>query len=211
MAAQGSTGGSKVTRWWWIRHAPIRDAAGRVTGQLDLDADCSDLERLAGVAAILPANAAWLVSPLRRARQTLDSLQLAADAKASGFAIERDISEQDFGDWQGRTYADLEVTDADAYKKFWIAPGTTRPPGGESFADVMMRVARAVERRSQEHPDADVIAVGHGGSIRAAVAQALGLGPARTLQLQVDSLSLTRLDRIADQSGVSWSIGCINR
>ena len=211
MAAQGSTGGSKVTRWWWIRHAPIRDAAGRVTGQLDLDADCSDLERLAGVAAILPANAAWLVSPLRRARQTLDSLQLAADAKASGFAIERDISEQDFGDWQGRTYADLEATDADAYKKFWIAPGTTRPPGGESFADVMMRVARAVERRSQEHPDANVIAIGHGGSIRAAVAQALGLGPARTLQLQVDSLSLTRLDRIADQSGVSWSIGCINR
>ena len=200
-----------VTRWWWIRHAPIRDAGGRVTGQLDLDADCSDLERLAGLAAVLPPEAAWLVSPLRRARQTLDALQLAADAKASGFAIERDISEQDFGDWQGRTYAELEATEADSYKKFWIAPGTTRPPGGESFADVMMRVARAVERRSQEHPDTDLIAVGHGGSIRAAIAQALGLGPARTLQLQVDSLSLTRLDRIADQSGVSWSIGCINR
>jgi alpha-ribazole phosphatase len=202
---------SKDTRWWWIRHAPIRDAAGRVTGQLDLDADCSDLDRLANLAAVLPPNAAWLVSPLRRARQTLEALQLAADAKGGGFAVERDISEQDFGDWQGRTYAELEATEADAYKKFWIAPGTTRPPGGESFADVMMRVARAVERRSQEHPDADVIAIGHGGSIRAAIAQALGLGPARTLQLQVDSLSLTRLDRIADQSGVSWSIGCINR
>ena len=206
-----ATQGSKTTRWWWIRHAPIKDAAGRVTGQLDLDADCSDLERFAGIAAILPANATWLVSPLRRARQTLDVLQLAADAKANGFSVERDIGEQDFGDWQGRTYAELEATEADAYKKFWIAPGTTRPPGGESFADVMMRVARAVERRSQENPDADIIAVGHGGSIRAAVAQALGLGPARTLQLQVDSLSLTRLDRIADQSGVSWSIGCINR
>ncbi|HVT51656.1 MAG TPA: histidine phosphatase family protein [Dongiaceae bacterium] len=202
---------AKTTRWWWIRHAPIKDAAGRVTGQLDLDADCSDLERLAGIAAVLPANATWLVSPLRRARQTLDALQLATDAKAGGFVVERDFSEQDFGDWQGRTYAELEATEADAYKKFWIAPGTTRPPGGESFADVMMRVARAVERRSQEHPDTDVIAVGHGGSIRAAIAQALGLGPARTLQLQVDSLSLTRLDRIADQSGVSWSIGCINR
>ena len=202
---------SKTTRWWWIRHAPIKDAAGRVTGQLDLDADCSDLERLARVAAVLPANATWVVSPLRRARQTLDALQLAADQKAGGFSIERDFSEQDFGDWQGRTYAELEATEADAYKRFWIAPGTTRPPGGESFADVMMRVARAVERRSQENADADVIAIGHGGSIRAAVAQALGLGPARTLQLQVDSLALTRLDRIADQSGVSWSIGCINR
>ena len=202
---------SKVTRWWWVRHAPIKDAAGRVTGQLDLDADCSDLERLAGLAAVLPPDAVWLTSPLRRARQTLEALQLAADAKGSGFSVEHDFSEQDFGDWQGRTYAELEATEVDAYKKFWIAPGTTRPAGGESFADVMMRVSRAVERKSQEHPDTDVIAVGHGGSIRAAVAQALGLGPARTLQLQVDSLSLTRLDRIADQSGVSWSINCINR
>jgi alpha-ribazole phosphatase len=102
------------------------------------------------------------------------------------------------------------VSDADRYKKFWIAPGTTRPPGGESFADVMMRVARAVERRSAAHPDTDIVVVGHGGSIRAAVAQALGLGPARALALQVDPLSLTRLDRIADASGVSWSIGCVN-
>ena len=74
----------------------------------------------------------------------------------------------------------------------------------------MMRVARAVERRSAEHPDADIVVVGHGGSIRAAVAQALGLGPARALALQVDPFSLTRLDRIADASGVVWSIGCVN-
>jgi alpha-ribazole phosphatase len=200
-----------VTRWWWVRHAPIRDAAGKVTGQLDVDADCSDLERIAGIAAVLPEGAVWLSSPLRRARQTIEALQIACNVKGSGVIVERDVTEQDFGDWQGRTYAELEATEADAYKKFWIAPGTTRPPGGESFADVMMRVARAVERRSQEHPDADIVAVGHGGSIRAAIAQALGLGPARTLSLQVDSLALTRLDRIADHSGVSWSIGCINR
>lgn len=200
-----------VTRWWWIRHAPMRDAAGRVTGQLDLEADCSDLDRLAALAAILPSDATWLTSPLRRARQTLEALQIAADAKGLGLSVERDFSEQDFGDWQGKTYAELEATEGETYKRFWIAPGTTRPPGGESFADVMMRVARAVERRSQERPNADIVAIGHGGSIRAAIAQALGLGPARTLAVQVDSLSLTRLDRIADQSGVSWSVGCINR
>ena len=204
-----------VTRWWWVRHAPIKDTAlgrggGRVTGQLDLEADCSDLERIAMLAARLPAKPIWLSSPLRRARQTLDSLLIACDAVGSPIAVERDIAEQDFGDWQGRTYAELEVAEADTYAKFWAAPGTARPPGGESFADVMMRVARAVERRSVSGSDVDIVVVGHGGSIRAAVAQALGLGPARALALQVDPLSLTRLDRIADQSGVSWSIGCVN-
>jgi alpha-ribazole phosphatase len=199
-----------VTRWWWVRHAPIKEAAGRVTGQLDLEADCSDHELIARVAVRLPQHPIWMSSQLRRARQTLDVLHKACGITGAGVEVERDVVEQDFGDWQGKTYAELEVSDADRYKKFWIAPGTTRPPGGESFADVMMRVARAVERRSAAHPDADIVVVGHGGSIRAAVAQALGLGPARALALQIDPLSLTRLDRIADASGVSWSIGCVN-
>lgn len=134
----------------------------------------------------------------------------ARGATGTSIAIERDIAEQDFGDWQGKTYTELEQSEAEAYARFWAAPGTARPPGGESFADLMMRVARAVERRSDVHPDGDIIAVGHGGSIRAAIAQALGLGPARALALQVDPLSLTRLDRIADAAGVSWSIGCVN-
>jgi alpha-ribazole phosphatase len=199
-----------VTRWWWVRHAPVRDAGGRVTGQLDLEADCSDHEQIARVAVRLPQNPVWMSSQLRRARQTLDVLHTACGITGASVEVERDVAEQDFGDWQGRTYAELEVSDADRYKKFWVAPGTTRPPGGESFADVMMRVARAVERRSASHPDVDIVVVGHGGSIRAAVAQALGLGPARALALQVDPLSLTRLDRIADASGVVWSIGCVN-
>jgi alpha-ribazole phosphatase len=199
-----------VTRWWWVRHAPVREGAGRVTGQLDLEADCSDLDPIARTAVRLPQNPVWMSSQLRRARQTLEVLQTACDASGAMATVERDLAEQDFGDWQGKTYAELEATDADRYQNFWIAPGTTRPPGGESFADVMMRVARAVERRSNDHPNADIVVVGHGGSIRAAVAQALGLGPARALALQVDPLSLTRLDRIADASGVSWSIGCVN-
>jgi alpha-ribazole phosphatase len=206
-----------VTRWWWIRHAPMKGAAGRVTGQLDLDADCSDLDRFAQLAARLPENPVWLTSQLKRARQTLEVLQTACGvpsggvpSNGGGVVIERDLAEQDFGAWQGRTYAELEETEADAYKKFWIAPGTMRPPGGESFADVMMRVARAVEGRSEENRNRDIVAIGHGGSIRAAVAQALGLGPARSLSLQIDPLSLTRLDRIADKSGVSWSVACVN-
>jgi len=203
-------GTRSITRWWWVRHAPIKGAAGRVTGQLDLEADCSGIEQIAAVAGRLPEKPVWLTSPLKRARQTLDSLLVACDAVGAPVAIERDVAEQDFGDWQGKAYAELEATDADRYRNFWIAPGTMRPPGGESFADVMMRVTRAVERRSDENRDTDIVAVGHGGSIRAAVAQALGLGPARALTLQIDPLSLTRLDRIADPSGVSWSVACVN-
>jgi broad specificity phosphatase PhoE len=199
-----------VTRWWWIRHAPIKDAGGRVTGQLDLDADCRDVRRFKAVSERLPEPATWIISQLRRTRQTADALLAVSSAAKPNLVIERDFAEQDFGEWQGKTYAELERDQAEDYARFWVAPGTIRPPAGESFADVMMRVSRAVERRSGEVVNGDIVAIGHGGSIRAAVAQALGLGPARTLALQVDPLSLTRLDRIADRSGVSWSVGCVN-
>ena len=31
-----------ATRWWWIRHAPVPGAEGRLNGQRDIDCDTSD-------------------------------------------------------------------------------------------------------------------------------------------------------------------------
>ncbi len=39
-----------TTRWWWIRHAPV-DAGGRIYGQCDLPADCSDDARMRWLAS----------------------------------------------------------------------------------------------------------------------------------------------------------------
>ena len=47
---------SKVTRWWWIRHAPVPDG-GCIYGQRDLSADCTDSAAFACRAASLPAGA----------------------------------------------------------------------------------------------------------------------------------------------------------
>ena len=32
-----------VTRWWWIRHAPVVGTHGKVYGQMDVDCDVSDV------------------------------------------------------------------------------------------------------------------------------------------------------------------------
>jgi hypothetical protein len=33
----------RITRWWWLRHAPVPERRGRVFGQMDVDADISDV------------------------------------------------------------------------------------------------------------------------------------------------------------------------
>jgi broad specificity phosphatase PhoE len=131
--------------------------------------------------------------------------------------VEPEIAEQHFGEWQGRSYAELDRLRDGAWHRFWLAPADEQPPGGESFAEVTARVGRAVVRLSAEHAGRDIIAVAHGGSIRAAVALALGLSPETALSLSIGYCSLTRLDHIAGPSGShdsgsssSWRIAQLN-
>ena len=59
-----------TTRWWWIRHAPVREDGGRIYGQSDLGCDCSDAVVFQGLARTLPQGALWFASNLKRTHQT---------------------------------------------------------------------------------------------------------------------------------------------
>jgi alpha-ribazole phosphatase len=180
-----------VTRWWWLRHAPVTlDAPGRIAGQIDYPCDLSDAACFARLQSHLPEDAVWVISHLDRSRITADALQ------APPRQVEPGIAEQNLGAWQGLTWDDVFRDNAEAHNDFWSDPGSHRPPGGESFADVCARVATAVDRLTEAHSGRDIVAVGHGGSIRAALAQALELDPRSALAFQVDNLSLTRLDHV---------------
>src|ERR1700690_4119104 len=66
--------GVVATRWWWVRHAPVREDGGRIYGQKDIGCDTSDREVFEAVGKILPRNAVWYASNLRRTHQTADAI-----------------------------------------------------------------------------------------------------------------------------------------
>ena len=141
---------TETTRWWWIRHAPVINPDGLIYGQRDLEADTGDAAAFAARAAGLPGGRpVLLTTPLRRTRQTLAALRAAPLAEGAGDpAVEPDLVEQSFGDWQGRPR--VESTRALGRRHpFWLSPAATRPPGGESFVDLMARAATAIERLSR--------------------------------------------------------------
>jgi len=197
-----------ATRWWWIRHAPVTSHGGRIYGQDDLPADCRDPELFAGLARRLPGAALWLVTPLRRTRQTAEALLAAGAPSPAELREEPDFLEQHFGHWQGLTYAELAELRDGSVHRFWHAPAAERPPGGESFADVVGRVGRAVARISPDAAGRDVVVIAHGGSIRAALAHALGLEAEKALGFAVDNCSLTRLDHFPAED--TWRVGAVN-
>ena len=55
-----------TTRWWWVRHAPVRNDGGNIYGQSDLACDTSDTYVFNAVAKVLPRNAVWYSSNLMR-------------------------------------------------------------------------------------------------------------------------------------------------
>jgi len=195
------------TRWWWIRHAPVEDHGGRIYGQNDLAADCRDPALFAVLAATLPAGALWLTTPLRRTRQTAEALFAAGAPVPRELRQEPAFLEQHFGDWQGLTYAELENLRDGAAHRFWHAPATETPPGGESFADVVGRVAEAMRRINAAEAGRDIVVVAHGGSIRAALAHVLGIAPERALGFAIDNCSLTRLDHFEEEV---WRVHGVN-
>ena len=198
-----------TTRWWWVRHAPVREDNGCIYGQKDLGCDTSDRVVFEAVGKILPRNALWFASNLKRTHQTADAIWAAGFPKPSNITHETALAEQHLGQWQGMNraafIASLPVG------SHWFADIDVPAPGGESFMDLYRRVSRAIERINVEEAGKDVIAVGHGGSIKAAVGLALGGQPEKGLAFDIDNVSVTRLDHFASEGHSRWRLPMVNQ
>ena len=200
------------TRWWWIRHAPVRVDEGRIYGQRDLPCDCSDVRVFSALAALLPRKAVWITSHLARTRQTAQAILAAGDFEAPQEILQdQNLAEQHLGDWQGldrRTFLMNRKQEPDS---FWYAAADERAPNGESFLDLIARVDAAITRTNEAHQGGDIIAVVHGGTIRAALVIALGLPPRSGFAFTIDNCSLTRLDHYQGRQGAGWRVPMVNQ
>jgi alpha-ribazole phosphatase len=200
------------TRWWWIRHAPVRVDEGRIYGQRDLPCDCSDVGAFSGLAARLPRQATWITSHLARTRQTAQAILAAGDFAAPAEIIEdKDLAEQHLGDWQGLDRRTFLMGRKQQPDSFWYAEADERAPNGESFTDLLARVEAAIARANAAHRGGDIVAVVHGGTIRAALVIALGLPPRGGFAFTIDNCSLTRLDHYQGQHGAGWRVPMVNQ
>ena len=198
-----------ATRWWWVRHAPVREDNGCIYGQKDLGCDTSDRVVFAAVGRILPRNAVWVASNLKRTHQTADAIWAAGFPKPASMPHEAAFAEQHLGEWQGMNRAAFLASLP--LGSHWFAPIDQPAPGGESFMDLYNRVRGAIERINAEHAGRDVIAVGHGGTIKAAIGLALGNQPEKGLAFTIDNCSVTRLDHLASDGHQGWRIPMVNQ
>jgi broad specificity phosphatase PhoE len=198
------------TGFWLIRHALVSEnARAMLYGVMDVPlCETTLLEQAPmyrSLAARLPRPADWLVTPLSRTRRTAETI-FAHGYPAAELIEELGLTEQSLGEWQGLPHADLPARLALPAHAFWPLGGQEKPPGGESMAEVIVRVGAAMERLAQRHAGREVVIVSHGGAIRGAIAHALQIGPDNALHMSVQNLSLSRLEKTPD----GWRVVCVN-
>ena len=83
-----------ITRWWFVRHAPVMGAEHkRLSGQKHVPANVSDQASFQRLAPKLPKGAHWITSHLSRTKQTAQALQ-DAGAERTHPKTDADFAEQ---------------------------------------------------------------------------------------------------------------------
>ncbi len=129
-------------------------------------------------------------SPLERAVETARPI-----ARALGCRVrtEQGLLECDFGQWTGVSLSALRR------RRQWRAvqsqPSTFRFPGGESFAEMQLRVTDTLDRLARRHGGERFVAVSHADPIKAAVAATAGIPLDLFQRLVVSPCSVTALVR----------------
>lgn len=174
-----------------VRHAEAEESArGRCYGSLDVGLSELGRSQCAALSGALANEvvAAVVASPRVRAVETA-----AAVAAPHGLqvTVDDDLRELDFGELEGRTYDEIAVDLPELYAAWMTTPTEVTFPGGEAYADLRTRSLAAVERLRSSQEGQTVVAVTHGGVVRAVVSESLGIPPERIFRISVEPATLT--------------------
>jgi len=129
-------------------------------------------------------------SPLQRCRSFAE--WLAAERQLP-LHLAAHLRELHFGDWEGRTAAELMEKDSQALGQFWTDPYRFTPPNGEPLSDFSQRIQQALQQLSQQYAGEHLLLITHGGVMRYLLAQARGLPREQLLQVEVPHAALFSL------------------
>jgi probable phosphomutase (TIGR03848 family) len=150
--------------------------AGRTPG-VRLDEIGQEQASLAGTRLAAVPLVGVVSSPLERCRQTAQFI-LDRQAGSPAAPVEDDLTECDYGDWQGRTLTEL------GSEALWPVvqnqPSAVTFPNGESMGTMQARSVAAIRRldaafEAEHGPGAVWVAVSHGDIIKSILADAYGM------------------------------------
>jgi broad specificity phosphatase PhoE len=170
----------------FLRHGETAfNAENRLQGQLDIPLNARGREQARTVGRTLGARigseinrleaaAAFIASPLERARETMEIARDAIGLPPSQYALDPILKEISFGAWEGLTWPEIEARDPKGVRARRKDKWSFVPPGGESYETLAVRVRPWLDGLT-----GDAFIVSHGGVARALMTLIAGVAPAK--------------------------------
>lgn len=183
----------EVTRLHLVRHGQVERHGERIVGgQLDLALSPQGIDQSERAAAWLAAHVGapdrLFTSDLCRCADLAGRYAARCGARIESTA---DLREQAMGDWQGRTWEEITREDPTRVTAYWDDYAKTRPPGGESLADLAERARAWWENVQGEVRGGTVVVVTHVGVIRTLLCSFLGIPTSEALRFAPATASHT--------------------
>ena len=112
-----------------------------------------------------PADFAYVASPLRRARATMEVLRGTLGLDPRAYAVDERLMEIAYGDWEGLTLPEVDARMPGMLAARERDKWDFAPPGGESYRQLTERIGAWYAGLA-----ADTVVAAHGGGVRALMA-----------------------------------------
>jgi probable phosphoglycerate mutase len=120
------------------------------------------LANLLAISGATPQQFAFTASPLSRARETMEIMRAELGVPPQDYTIDARLAELSFGKWEGLTYREVRALDRSVLATRERDKWNFQPPGGESYAQLLVRV-----REWHDGLTGDTNIAAHGGVARA--------------------------------------------
>jgi broad specificity phosphatase PhoE len=165
-------GDASRRKLYFVRHGETDwNAERRLQGQRDVPlnalgrkqaARCGELLRdLLAVSGATAQQFAFTSSPLSRASETMEILRAGLGVAPADYATDARLAELSFGRWEGLTYKEVRALDRSVLATRERDKWNFQPPGGESYAQLLVRV-----REWHDSVSGDAVVTAHGGVAR---------------------------------------------
>jgi probable phosphoglycerate mutase len=185
-----------MTRLLVVRHGHVEGMSPeRFRGRRDVD--LSDLGARQAQATAQGIAARWhpvalYTSPLRRCLQTAAAIGAACGGLTP--AVLDDLNDVHYGDWEWHTHDEVRARWPELFECWFAAPQLVRFPRGESFQDLLARMANVLRWVRERHADETVVVVGHSGGNRALLLQTLDQPLSAYWRLAQDPCSVSEIE-----------------
>lgn len=131
-----------------------------------------------------------ITSPLVRCAAFAEEL---SDRHKIKLDYDERIKEIGWGDWEGKTPAELNADDPHTVARALNEPHTQRPANAEPINDFQQRISSAWNDITNAHSEKHILMVAHAGVIRAVLTNILNTPVENMFRIHVPNASITRI------------------